>query len=104
MMGFLNKDRQTIDFDLDAQICFGSKLAHGLLDWFKILEKHKMERVKRAVILNTQKKKPRTIVDMLGTQDFEEYKEEIDLEMKRVQYQQQSMSTCLLYTSPSPRD
>jgi hypothetical protein len=45
-----------------------------------------MERVKRAVILNTQKKKPRTIVDMLGTQDFEDYKEEIDLEMKRVQY------------------
>jgi hypothetical protein len=35
------------------------------------------------VHLNSLKKPQRTIIDILGTEDFEEYKEEIDLELKK---------------------
>jgi hypothetical protein len=88
MMAFLNKERQTIDLDCDALLSFGSRLCRGLLDWFQMIDKHKMERIKRVVHLESKKKPQRTIVDILGTEDCEEYKNEIDIELKKVQQQQ----------------
>jgi hypothetical protein len=67
---------------------FGQKLAMSVLDWFKVLDKHKLERIKRAVQLNQLRKPKRTIADIIGTEDFEEYKDEIDLEMKRLSQQE----------------
>jgi hypothetical protein len=88
MMAFLNKERQTIDLDCDALLSFGSRLCRGLLDWFQMIDKHKMERIKRVVHLESKKKPQRTILDILGTEDCEEYKNEIDIELKKVQQQQ----------------
>lgn len=53
MMGYLSRDRQTQDLDLSHLMTFGQKLAASLLDWFIVLDKHKMERIKRAVHLNS---------------------------------------------------
>ena len=49
MMGYLSKDRQTEDLNLESLMQFGQKLAMSVLDWFKVLDKHKLERIKRAV-------------------------------------------------------
>ena len=88
MMGYLSKDRQTEDLNLESLMQFGQKLAMSVLDWFKVLDKHKLERIKRAVQLNQLRKPKRTIADIIGTEDFEEYKDEIDLEMKRLSQQE----------------
>ena len=50
-----------------------------------------MERIKRIVHQESRKKAPRTIVDILGTEDFEAFKDEIDLEMKKAQLELQQM-------------
>ena len=50
-----------------------------------MIELNKRERVVKAIKLSGQrKKKTRSILDILGNEDFEELKEEIDTEMKRV--------------------
>ena len=72
-----------MDLDCEALLQFGGRLCRGLLDWFQIIDKSKLERIKRAVHLNSLKKPQRTIIDILGTEDFEEYKEEIDRELKK---------------------
>ena len=62
----------------------GEKMAYSLLDWFILVEKHKLERIKRAVHLNSIRKKHiRTIVDLVGAEDFEEYRDEIELEVRK---------------------
>lgn len=50
-----------------------------------------MERIKRIVHQESRKKAPRTIVDILGTEDFEAFKDEIDLEMKKAQLELQQI-------------
>ena len=42
-----------------------------------------MDRIKRIVHQESKKKAPRTILDILGSEDFEAYKEEIDIELKK---------------------
>jgi hypothetical protein len=50
-----------------------------------MIELNKRERVVKAIKLSGQRKqKTRSILDILGNEDFEELKEEIDTELKRV--------------------
>lgn len=50
-----------------------------------MIELNKKERVVKAIKLSVQRKhKTRSILDILGNEDFEELKEEIDSELKRV--------------------
>jgi hypothetical protein len=56
-----------------------------LLDWFQLLDSHKKARIQRVVKLESKKKPKRTLADILGTDDYEEYKDEIEIELKKVQ-------------------
>lgn len=87
MWGFLDKEtRKTVDLDLTNLMLFGRGLASSIADWFTLLDKHKLERIKRAVQMSSQRKpQKRQLVDIIGTEDFEEYKEEIDLELRKAQ-------------------
>ena len=86
MMGFLNEERKTEDLDPETLLLFGEQFCCALLDWFKLLEKHKLARIRRAVKLVSQKpKKQRTVADIIGSEDFELYKSEIELEMRKIE-------------------
>jgi len=50
-----------------------------------MIELNKRERVVKAIQMSVQRKqKSRSILDILGNEDFEELKEEIDTQLKRV--------------------
>ena len=38
IMGFLNKERQTINFGISSLQYFGEKLSQTILDWFLVME------------------------------------------------------------------
>jgi hypothetical protein len=59
----------------------GQQICVALMDWFKVLDIHKTEKIRRAVKMTSRKK--RTILDILGSEDCEDYKQEIDSEIKR---------------------
>ena len=85
MMGYLNENRVTQDLDFQALDQFGSRFCTSLIDWFQMIELNKRERVVKAIKLSVQRKqKKRSILDILGSEDFEELKEEINSELKRV--------------------
>jgi len=78
-MGYLDENRQTQDLNFQALDNFGSRFSFGLIDWFQMIELNKRERVVKAIKMSGQRKqKSRSILDILGNEDFEELKEEID--------------------------
>eukprot|EP00347_Sterkiella_histriomuscorum_P015717 403355948 len=79
IMGFLNKERQTISFGISSLQYFGEKLGDTILDWFLIMEQHQREKIKKAILMSKQRKtRKRTIIDILGEEDYQEFREEID--------------------------
>ena len=78
IMGFLNKERKTISFGISSLQYFGEKLGETLHDWFIIMEMHQREKIKKAITMSKQRKtKKRTIVEILGEEDYDEYKDAI---------------------------
>ena len=49
MMGFLNKDRQTIELSFEALQVFGKHWCESMLDWFHLLDVNRNEQIKRAI-------------------------------------------------------
>jgi len=43
-----------------------------------------MDRIKRIVQKESKRKTPKTIADILGTEDYEAYKDEIDLAIRKI--------------------
>jgi hypothetical protein len=57
MWGWFNSEtRKTVDFDLGNLLSFGKGLALSINDWFSMMDKVKLERIKRAVHIHSQKK------------------------------------------------
>jgi methenyltetrahydromethanopterin cyclohydrolase len=57
MWGWLNNEtRQTIDFDFVNLLQFGRNLALSISDWYQMMDKIKIERIKKAVQLQASKK------------------------------------------------
>lgn len=57
MWGWLDKEtRKTVDLDLANLMSFGRGLVSSIADWFILLDKHKLERIKRAVQMSSHKK------------------------------------------------
>jgi len=84
-MGYLDENRITQDFDFQALDDFGCRFGFGLIDWFRMIELNKRERIVKAIQMSAHRKqKSRSILDILGNEDFEEFKEEIDTQMKLV--------------------
>jgi len=79
MMGFLNQDRQTINFGVSSLQYFGEKLSETVLEWFLIMEQHQRDKIKKAILMSKKRKtRKRTILDILGQEDYEEMRDEID--------------------------
>ncbi len=79
MMGFLNQERQTINLGISSLQYFGEKLGETILDWFLVMEQHQREKIKKAIMMSKKRKtRKRTVIDILGEEDYEEMRDEID--------------------------
>lgn len=88
MWGWINSEtRKTVDLDLGNLLSFGKGLALSINDWFTIMDQVKVERVKRAVQIYSQKKGKvkKSLQDILGNEDYIEFKDEIEIELRHYQ-------------------
>lgn len=54
-------------------------MGETLLEWFQILEIHQREKIKKAIIMSKQRKtRKRTIIDIIGEEDYMEFRDVID--------------------------
>ena len=87
-MGFLSKERQTVSFGIPSLQYFGEKLAETLLDWFQILDIHQRDKIKKAITMSKQRKsRKRTLIDIIGMDEYLEYQEMIDEALNEVEEQ-----------------
>jgi len=54
-----------------------------LLDWFVLVEKHKLERIRRAVEMRGKGPKKKSLLELIGVEDYEEYRDEIEQEITK---------------------
>lgn len=99
IMGFLSKERQNVSFGIPSLQYFGEKLAETLLDWFQILDIHQREKIKKAIQMSKQRKsRKRTLIDIIGMDEYLEYQEMIDEALNDAEEQQNQQQDMVIRT------